>query len=698
MCGLIGWLSKNQNTPTIRVKNYIVDQYQDQIGRGTKGYGLIEIGEDGFTEVLRATTEAKILLDAYGSKAKHMLFHHRSPTSSENYLDQTHPMEVEHEELAYVWQIMHNGVINNADDLKKAHEALGYVYLTEYKAKYTNYSAQKFNDSESLAIELARYLEGKGKEGKMPVMNTKGGFAFIAAAMDKMSRIQKVYIGNNGYGGINLADNGQAYYFASEEKTGVEVPKDEIIVFNAKYIPSNNAGEGKILDGFEMVKEPIKIDYYIEPEEIKSPYQSNWGKEFRDHRSYGRSGKAPVGFGFHGQIPKATSTVKDDMEDEKGNVNFSSYGHIVSYVTRGKLGEVFQDTKSAVHEVIEQFNLVDFNNFIIAGTPEKAEEMYQKYVEGIGDWLDMDFALAETLEPIATKIPNNPTTTDVIESFKEMAKKRMGAIAKDYMPLFWLASYCECIIHLAYQFQADLAGKTAAKIDMADPDKTLDEQIDKDIEEVFPSHKDEDEYAAIVLANQNQKEPEELPTKEEYFKKKARTLAGLKGGSDNDSLWNHDGTVKETNTKAISIIKDGKVTEEGRKFMDKNPLPPQPVEAEYMSDAVADMDNEAGGMLSALGESSIESTAEEIYQEAEEVGETIRTAAEMAVVEQLRIVTNLAVEDGMVLKIPFHFNKIKDEMEKTRRRLESLAHIVKATQVRESQDEFYAGGRPYMNG
>ena len=674
MCGLIGWLSKNQNTPTVRVKNYIVDQYQDQISRGTKGYGLVEIGEDGFTEVLRATTEAKILLDAYSSKAKHMLFHHRSPTSSENFLDQTHPMEIEHEELAYVWQIMHNGVINNADDLKKAHETLGYVYLTEYKAKYTSYSAQKFNDSESLAIELARYLEGKGIEGKMPVMNTKGGFAFIAAAMDKMSRIQKVYIGNNGYGGINLADNGQAYYFASEEKTGEAVPKDEIIVFNAKYIASGEREGGKILDGFEMAKEPIKIDYYIEPEEIKSPYQSNWSRDFQDHRSYGRSGKAPVGFGHHGQIPKAASTVKDDAEDEKGNVNFSSYGHIVSYITRGKLGEVFQDTKSAVHEVIEQFNLVDFNNFIVAGKPEAAEEMYQKYIEGIGDWLDMDFALAETLEPVFAKIPEKPTTADIIDGFKEVAKKRMGAIAKDYMPLFWLASYCECIIHLAYQFQADLASKVSAKIDAADPDKTLDEQMDKDVEEVFPSHKkNEDEYARRVLARQTAEQDEEQ-----------------------ESAWNHDGTTKETH--AISIIKDGKVTEDGKKYIDKNPLPPQPVEAEYMSDAVADMDNEAGGMLSALGESSVESTAEEIYQEAEEVGETIRTAAEMAVVEQLRIVTNLAVEDGMVLKIPFHFNKIRDEMEKTRRRLESLAHIVKATQVRESQDEFYAGGRPYMNG
>ena len=675
MCGLVGWLSKNQSVSTERVKNYVVDQYEDQQSRGTKGYGLLEIKEDGYIDVKRATTEAKMLLDAYMSKVRHLLLHHRSPTSTENFIDQTHPIEVEHDELKHLWYVMHNGCIHNANELKKKHEALGYVYLTENKVQYTNYVGSKFNDSESLAIELARFIEEVGEEGKPPVMNTRGGFAFIAVAANKKGKIQKVYLGTNGYGGLNLADNGQGYYFASEEKTGESIPKDTIIQFNAKYqtamLPGGEPGEDLV--GFEMVKEPIKIEYFVEPEKpaIVSPYS----KDYEDHARYGRA----MGFGYgkntNYHLPKERSdtTAKDIDEDEKGNINFSSYAHIITYLMRGKLGEVFQDTSKAIHPAIEEFPLEEFNKNISNGKPEESEDMYNKYIEDIGQWLDVGVALTETLEPVAAQIPKNPTATDIVEGYKEVVKKRMSAIARDYLPLFWLASYCECAIDLAYQYQADQAGKAIKLIDTADPDKTLDRQMNKDIEKIFPSKKTEpvphqDEYAKTVLDNLSKKEKEYLG---EPIEEDAEIIGHIR-----HNAWDYNGVLKD------KLIEEGKSHEK-----------PQKIETKYLSNPKDDMDNDAGAMLSSLAEQADEMYPEELYHEAEEVGNTIRTAAEMAVIEQLGIITALASEEGVAIKIPFHFTKIKDEMEKTRRRFETLAHIVKATQVKEGREEWEGANR-----
>jgi len=694
MCGLIGWLSKNQNVPTERVRTYVVDQFQDQISRGTRGFGLVEIGDDGYTNVLRATSEPKMLLDAYSSKVKHLFLHHRSPTSSENTLDQTHPMEVEHEELSYIWNIMHNGTIHNAETLKKEHEALGYVYLTEHKISYPGYSSQKFNDSEALAIELARFLENKSKEGKPPTMNTKGGFAFMAIATDKKAKVRKIYIGTNGYGGINLADNGQAYYFASEEKAGAAIPKDEIICFDAEYAPALGPDGGEDLIGFKMLKEPIKIEYPIEPIEDKTPVRSPWSKDFQDHERYPR-----MGFGKHQHSPKV---IGEDTVGEDGNdVHFSSYAHIVSYIGRGKLGEIFQDSAKAQHVAIEEFDLKSFNDAIAVGKPDEAEDIYNSFIAGIGEWLGLNEALAETLEPVGSekiKEGKAPKIEDIIAAAKDVQEKRMRAISRDYLPLFQLCAYCECVITLAYQYQMELTKREtdkkeiSAKIDQANPDKLLDEQIQRDVNEVFPDPKKEkDAYAADILARQNTNKDDER-----VWDNNGVQIAHIYDSASQKTL---ELPEKIGN---ISIIKDGKITPEGRQYMAEHPIGKNPEfkEAEYkeLPSKIEDLDTDAGAMLSALGETAQESYPEDIYRNAEEVGEAIRVAVELAIMEQLKMVTNIAAEEGLVMKIPFFFTKIKDEAEKAKHRLEILAQIVKAAHIKEDQENYYAGNRLHLAG
>jgi len=200
MCGLIAFISNsNKNQQAGR---HIVEQYQDQLGRGTEGFGLIEVFENGI-DIHRAVEPIKALMDARLTKSSIPIFHHRYPTATENIMSQTHPFMVEHEELEYDYCVTHNGVLKNEADLFKLHtEQLGYIYSTlrEVKKDYssTSYYAKKnkpFNDSESLAIEVARYFDGNIKE-----IGATGTIAFIAIKINKKTKkpVEMIWGRNDG--------------------------------------------------------------------------------------------------------------------------------------------------------------------------------------------------------------------------------------------------------------------------------------------------------------------------------------------------------------------------------------------------------------------------------------------------------------------------------------------------------------------
>lgn len=166
MCGLAAAFhtGKNASKP---VNADIVNIYEDQVSRGTRGYGIIRIPDlRAPITVDRATEPTKALLDLYLKPAPMILFHHRTPTSSDNYLDQTHPLFVSHKSLVHDYYVMHNGTVSNDITLKEKHEKIGFIYRTAYEIEpmYKYSSRLKFNDSESLAIELARFIEGQSSD------------------------------------------------------------------------------------------------------------------------------------------------------------------------------------------------------------------------------------------------------------------------------------------------------------------------------------------------------------------------------------------------------------------------------------------------------------------------------------------------------------------------------------------------------
>lgn len=208
MCGIIGAFHTGENkTP---VNDIVLNQFEDQKERGVNGFGIVKINDKMEYKVDRATEGFKFMWDIHQDPVRGMLAHHRIPTSSENKLNQTHPFLVDNGSLKYKYLLVHNGVIHNDKELKKEHEDLGFIYTTQDK--------EKFNDSECVAIEVARFIEKQ-----VDKVGTKGSAAFVCLQINKKTeKVNHVFFGRNEGNPLNMAKTRNKMLISSTGQ-GVEV-------------------------------------------------------------------------------------------------------------------------------------------------------------------------------------------------------------------------------------------------------------------------------------------------------------------------------------------------------------------------------------------------------------------------------------------------------------------------------------------
>jgi predicted glutamine amidotransferase len=233
MCGLAFAISKKGNP----AGQQIIKLYNKQDHRGKLGFGFLAIQNGVLIDVKRAKTESAIKHYLNTSRAELIMFHHRAPTSTDNTIGTTHPFLVQHDELKYDYYFAHNGVIGNADFIKKLHNTDGYVYKSEYKEitsavhldgteEVLSSEASVYNDSESLAIELAKYIEGI-----IPRVRAIGASAFWGISLEKgTNKVVEVFYGKNMGRDLRTFDNKKWWGVAS--LTGTEVPSMELFSFN----------------------------------------------------------------------------------------------------------------------------------------------------------------------------------------------------------------------------------------------------------------------------------------------------------------------------------------------------------------------------------------------------------------------------------------------------------------------------------
>jgi glutamine phosphoribosylpyrophosphate amidotransferase len=193
MCGII-YVKHKRKTLSPKA---IVQRYERQRMRGTDGFGYVAIRNGILVSEQRATTEREIAAKVQAEQATEVLFHHRFPTSTPNFVEATHPIVVDNPRLRYRYYVVHNGIISNAEALRTRHEAEGFPYTTlmrmEWMTHRSTYYDHIFNDSEALAVELAKYLEGSST-----AIAAEGSVACIALQVDKQTHhIRGVHYGRN---------------------------------------------------------------------------------------------------------------------------------------------------------------------------------------------------------------------------------------------------------------------------------------------------------------------------------------------------------------------------------------------------------------------------------------------------------------------------------------------------------------------
>jgi glucosamine 6-phosphate synthetase-like amidotransferase/phosphosugar isomerase protein len=269
MCGIIYVNAKNKQVALSK----LWEQFEKQKSRGVEGFGFCSVDKAGCIVWERSQTleEIKKKLKSAGSE---IMFHHRYPTSTINVKEASHPIKVSNKELENDYYFIHNGVIRNDEELKEKFEDLGYKYTTEIHTKYitngTEYDGEiNFNDSESLAIDVVRYLEGKSKEIK-----ASGSIAFMCYKVNKKSgKVLGLYYGKNAGNPLIGSDKGTLSS-----------------VGNEKYSIENDTIYYKDYETGKVLMEKVKVGQYDIPK-LYHPYTNTFGftDTSKNTTSYGKT-------------------------------------------------------------------------------------------------------------------------------------------------------------------------------------------------------------------------------------------------------------------------------------------------------------------------------------------------------------------------------------------------------------------------
>ncbi len=230
MCGIV-FIDRLDNLPAQKI---VMRRYEAQKERGQSGFGFISIDKSQkFGKWYRATNEAGIEKAIEEIADPTILFHHRQPTSTPNFIEATHPIQVNNEQLKHAYFVIHNGIISNAQSLKTEHNTLGFDYTTEIKrifeTKGERYETEMFNDSEALAIELAQVIDGQKSE-----IEAKGSIAFVALQLEKKSnKVLNVYYGRNYSNPLKL-EKTKEFLALTSEGSGAIVEADKLFCYDLK--------------------------------------------------------------------------------------------------------------------------------------------------------------------------------------------------------------------------------------------------------------------------------------------------------------------------------------------------------------------------------------------------------------------------------------------------------------------------------
>ena len=287
MCGIVTAFHYGENKEPV---NEIVEEMMDdQISRGSEGFGAIFIDDKNKFKISRSTKQLKILVDSHFNPCRMIILHHRMPSSSSNKISQTHPMVVEHKSLKYGYLVIHNGIIRNAKELKDEHEKEGFEYKTD------DQEDKDFNDSECLAIEMAKFIEKQTEK-----INAQGSCAFVALQYNKKTKTAiQVFYGRNNSNPLKLAKSRDFLYLNSEGK-GEDIKINTLYSFNLK--------------DFNIKKRDMKFN----ETEIEKEF---FHKNYNDDYNFGREPASIEGFKVNNDMDMSDYEMSEMIEINKETID-----------------------------------------------------------------------------------------------------------------------------------------------------------------------------------------------------------------------------------------------------------------------------------------------------------------------------------------------------------------------------------------
>lgn len=251
------------------VNKTIMKKYQDQRHRGTDGFGFYSPETNRLTHHPKEGRIMKLL--RRNKKATEVLFHHRMPTSTINVRNACHPFSTK-EYFKYNYVVVHNGVLYNERSLKAEHERRGIDYVSEQEDG-------SFNDSEALAYDIARYLEGE-----VPNLKAQGSIAFIAIKREHNGKPLATYFGRN-TGNPLIMQHDEESLTLSSEGSGTVIDPDTLYCFNHETgritrTPCKIPGYSGVSMGYDSRYYRSGYYGYDEDDELREIY--DWNDSFED--------------------------------------------------------------------------------------------------------------------------------------------------------------------------------------------------------------------------------------------------------------------------------------------------------------------------------------------------------------------------------------------------------------------------------
>lgn len=277
MCGIIH--CKKRNT---KANKTVIKRFENQKSRGTQGFGYVELVKGYVVGEVRTQTEKEIMQHLKTSVADEIMFHHRIPTSTPNFIESTHPIKVSNPILKYNYYVIHNGMISNDSDMRKEHLDLGFVYTTDTTKKYETrgtvyYDDVEWNDSESLAIDFAIAIEND-----MP-MKSKGSIALIALQYEKKTgKAISLFWGHNAGNPLKIEDAKEFLCLSSE--TGKDVETDYL--FEMSYANGVITKQKRDIGTYTYVSSYTKGDSY---NGYDYGYDYGYGRSYKNRTGYNTS-------------------------------------------------------------------------------------------------------------------------------------------------------------------------------------------------------------------------------------------------------------------------------------------------------------------------------------------------------------------------------------------------------------------------